>query len=190
MSFAHSSRLHRFVDAVFMHGLMKGAYKKFADTFDLKGSEKVLDFGGGTGALSRHVAERLRDGGSVVVLDASVGWIETGAKRLRRYRNIEFIAGDQNTLSQMKAGFDVITIHFMLHDIDKAQRQEAVNALSEALKPGGVLYIREPTSGRHGMQAAEIIDLMASADLRKTASSEGRAFLLGRFFIGEFRKNQ
>ena len=190
MSFAHSSRMHRFVDAVFMHGLMKSAYKKFAGTFDLKGSEKVLDFGGGTGALSRHVAERLQDGGSVVVLDASEGWIKRGRKRLRRYRNIEFIAGDQNTLSQMKADFDVITIHFMLHEIDKAQRQEAVIALSEALKPGGVLYIREPTSRSHGMLAAEIIDLMANAGLRKITTSEGRAFPVGRFFLGEFHKNQ
>ncbi len=169
---------------------MKGAYKKFAGTFDLKGSEKVLDFGGGTGALSRHVAERLQEGGSVVVLDASEGWIKRGRKRLRKYRNIEFITGDQNLLSQMKDNFDVITIHFMLHEIDKAQRQEAVNALSEALKPGGVLYIREPTSRSHGIPAAEIIDVMANVGLQKVTSSEGSAFPVGRFFIGEFRKNQ
>ena len=68
--------------------------------------------------------------------------------------------------------------------------RSAVNALSEALKPGGVLYIREPTSGRHGLPAAEIVDLMTHAGLRKTTLSEGRAFLLGRFLVGEFRKNQ
>jgi ubiquinone/menaquinone biosynthesis C-methylase UbiE len=188
MGFGHSSWLHRFSDACLMHGLIKRVYRKYAESFDLKGDERILDFGGGTGALARHVARRLDKGGSVTVVDESEGWIDIGRKRLRKYRNIQFIVGSHEVLLEMKKSFDVITIHFMLHEIDEDRRQSAAAALAEALKPGGVLYIREPINRHHGMPPAEIRALMLGAGLTETAATERKSLVAGRHFVGEYRK--
>jgi ubiquinone/menaquinone biosynthesis C-methylase UbiE len=189
MSFEYSSWLHRFTDACLMHGLIKGVYRRYAESFDLKGDERVLDFGGGTGALARHVVRRLDKGGSVTVVDLSEGWVKAGRKRLRKIRNIEFIVGSHEALLEMKERFDAITIHFMLHEIDEDQRHSAAAALAGALKPGGVLYIREPIGRHHGMPPAEIRALLQGAGLTEAAATEGKSLIAGRHFVGEYRKS-
>jgi ubiquinone/menaquinone biosynthesis C-methylase UbiE len=188
MVFEHSSLMHRFSDAFLMNGLIRGVYRKYAATFDLKGDERVLDFGGGTGALARHVAKRLDKGGSVTVVDISEGWVKAGRKRLRRIRNIEFIVGSHEVLLAMKERFDAITIHYMLHEIDEEKRGSAAAALAGALKPGGVLYIREPIGRHEGIPPAEVRTLLQGAGLAEVTANEGESWIDGRYFVGEFRK--
>ena len=39
-----------------------GSYKRYVESFDLAGNEVVLDYGSGSGRISRHKVERLLSG--------------------------------------------------------------------------------------------------------------------------------
>lgn len=68
-----SIRVHEF----FWLKLMKGYYRNFVESFDMKGDEKVLDFGCGPGATSKFIAQILeKGGGELTCLDLSKIWIE------------------------------------------------------------------------------------------------------------------
>jgi ubiquinone/menaquinone biosynthesis C-methylase UbiE len=189
MDFEKPSRRDIFVHTLAGYVLMRGAYQKFVDTFGLKGDEHVLDFGGGSGALTRHIAKRLRKGnGQVTCLDTSEAWLDVARRKLRRFRNVKFIAGDITSLVRGGPQFDVIAVHIALHDIDKELRQRAVHALSSTLKNDGRLFIREPTKEGHGMPADEIRELMRNAGLREIRFSEEKLAFVGPTYSGVFEK--
>ena len=110
-----SIRVHEF----FWLKLMKGYYRNFVGSFDLKGDEKVLDFGCGSGSTSKFIAQILeKGGGELTCLDLSKTWIERAKKHLSRFSNVE----DIRKWDEKNDYFDAVAIHFMLHDIDKSER--------------------------------------------------------------------
>ncbi len=56
--------------------------------------------------------------------------------------------------------YDIILLHFSLHDFPKEYRPDIVGQLAENLKPAGRLRIREPLGGSHGIRLHEIINLL------------------------------
>jgi ubiquinone/menaquinone biosynthesis C-methylase UbiE len=88
-------------------------------------------------------------------------------RRMRGYQNVDFKLGDVVSLDIEDATYDVVTIHFVLHEIEESLRQEKVNALSQKLKNGGRMFIREPLSVRHGMHPDEVRALVSSAGLHE-----------------------
>ncbi len=165
------------------HFLRGGYYRKYAHTFKLEGTEKVLEFGSGSGALSRHLARRLRHGGKLTLVDISPAWMEIARQKLARFEDVEFIAGDIRNLDIPNASFDAVVIHYMLHDIATGFRPGYVEAVAEKLKFGGALYIREPVKESHGMPPAEIRRLMTDHGLKEIDS-----VLDGKSYTGVFAK--
>lgn len=189
MDFKKPSRFDIFVHTLASYVLMRGAYKKYVDTFGLKGDEEVLDFGGGGGGLTRHIAKRLLQGrGQVTCLDTSEAWLDVARKQLRRFPNMRFVCDEISNLADGGPQFDVIAIHIMLHDIDKELRQDIVSALSRTLKSTGKLFIREPTKEKHGMPPDEIRELMRNSGLREIRFSEEKLAFVGPTYSGVFEK--
>jgi len=189
MDFKKPSRFDIFVHTLASYVLTRGAYKKYVDTFGLKGDEEVLDFGGGGGGLTRHIAKRLLQGrGHVTCLDTSEAWLDVARKQLRRFPNVRFVCDEISNLADGDPQFDVIAIHIMLHDIDRELRQDIVSALSRTLKDTGKLFIREPTKEKHGMPADEIRQLMTNAGLEEVGFTEGKLRFVGPVYSGVFLK--
>jgi ubiquinone/menaquinone biosynthesis C-methylase UbiE len=189
MDFEKPSQRDIFVHTLAGYVLMSGAYRKFVDTFGLKGDEHVLDFGGGSGALTHHIAKRLRKGnGQATCLDTSEAWLNVAKKKLRKFQNVKFVSGNVSTLVRGGPQFDVISVHIALHDIDRELRQGIVHALSSTLKNDGKLFIREPIKEDHGMPADEIRELMENAGLREIRFSEGKLAFVGPIYSGVFEK--
>ena len=173
------------------HWLYSPLYGKFADWVELAGGEHVLDFGCGTGALSRHIAPMLRrGGGKLTCMDASEPMLAVARKSLKRFGDINYIVGSYEDLAQVEGRFDVITIHFMLHEIGKGDRQKAVDAFASALKPGGRIVIREPTRPDHGMAPEEIRELMSNAGLEEFKYLKAKILGYKPYFAGVYRKAQ
>ena len=170
------------------HWLYSPLYRRFADWIGLEGGEAVLDFGCGTGALSRHLAPRLQRGGQLTCMDASAAMLAVARKSLRRYGDVRFIVGSFEDLSPLKGEFDALTIHYMLHEIEKDERGKAVETFAAALKAGGGIFIREPTMAGHGMAPEEIRELMSSAGLEETTYVKGKLLGIKPFFAGVYRK--
>jgi len=189
MDFKKPSRFDIFVHTLASYVLMRGAYKEYVDTFGLKGDEEVLDFGGGGGGLTRHIAKRLLQGrGHVTCLDTSEAWLDVARKQLRRFPNVRFVCDEISNLADGGPQFDVIAIHIMLHDIDRELRQDIVSALSRTLKSTGKLFIREPTKEKHGMPPDEIRELMRNSELRQIRFSEEKLAFVGPTYSGVFEK--
>jgi ubiquinone/menaquinone biosynthesis C-methylase UbiE len=169
--------------------LLKGYYRKFVKSFGLKGSEKLLDFGCGPGSTSKFIAPILeKEGGELTCLDISEAWIERAKKHLRRFSNVEYYAGDIREWKEKNNYFDAVSIHFMVHDIDKSEREEVVRALAEKMKTGAKLIIREPTKKGHGISPEEIQELMERSGLRKAESTAKKSIIMGFMFTGIFIK--
>lgn len=148
--------------------LFGGMYKEYVDRLGLKGGERVLDFGSGSGNPARFIAPLLTDGGRLTCVDVSERWMDVAQKRLRKYSNVEFKLGDIAALDLPEAGYDVVFVHLVLHDIAAADHPRIVQHLARKLKRDGRLFIREPM---RFISPDEIRPLMRQNGLEEAASS-------------------
>ena len=170
---------------------MKSPYKKFVNIMNLEGNEKILDFGSGSGALSKQILKFLPEGnGQITCLDLSEVWLRIAQERLKTNYNVEFIHGDITKLDMQDSVFDIIAIHFVLHDIPKDIRSEVIESLTRILRPGGKLIIREPTAESHGMPAAEIISYMNKNKLREISAKSCKILFFVPVYEAIFEKEQ
>jgi len=123
----------------------------------------------------------LKEKGRVTLLDISSGWQRVAKKRLRRFSNLRFKNADIFSVGIEDGSFDVIVLHFMLHDIDQPERRAIVIELARKLKPGGYIYLGEPTIKSHGMSADEIQDLMQTAGLSMDFQMRSQRYFEGKF---------
>ena len=61
-------------------------------------------------------------------------------RRLRKFRNIDFVLSDIGTSSLPDGSFDVV-VSFVLHDIPKKERSEMVCSVAKKVKPNGFLQL-------------------------------------------------
>jgi ubiquinone/menaquinone biosynthesis C-methylase UbiE len=172
-----------------MNGLLGPLYGRYVDQMGLRGDERVLDYGSGSGAAARHLAKRLEaGGGQLTCMDVSARWQAVIRQVLRGRSNVEFRLGDVRRMGLPTASFDVVLVHWMLHDIPPWDRPAIVAELARLLRPGGRLFSREPTAARHGMPAAQARELFAAAGLTETLGTEGKALILGRHYRAVWTK--
>ena len=171
--------------------LARSIYKKRIESLNLKGNERVLDFGSGPGAAAKYIAQELQKGnGKLTCVDMSKVWMRIIKKRLGTFPNVEFKLGDISEIDIDASSYDVIFINLVLHDVEKNIRQRTVNALSRALKETWILYIKEPTSKSHGMPTEEIRALMTQGGLEEKHFTMDRSIAgpPGLKYSGEYSK--
>ena len=176
------------VTRLVLHGLLGGAYRRFVDRMGLRGDERVLDYGSGSGAVARHIAKRLRAGGGrLTCVDISPTWQRALRRTLRGYEGVDCALGDVRELGLPEASFDVVLVHWMLHDVPVADRSPVLAVLARLLRPGGRLFIREP-AGQSGSAAAAVRSLLSGAGLCELCGAESSAFFLGPNYSGVWRR--
>jgi len=182
IDFEHPSRLFLFDDI--LKGLLGGPFlfnPFIEEQGGFQGDEQVIDFGCGGGPGTRCIAKHLTQGGKVLGIDISSVMIERAEKRLLKYANAEAIQGDVRTLGLEKGAFDAITIVYVIHDIVPKERASIIEALVDLLKPGGKIWILEPTKEGHGMSVEEIRLLMNLAGLEETEHNNKKSSYRGKF---------
>lgn len=165
--------------------LFGSMYKEYVDRLGLKGSERVLDFGSGSGNLARFIAPRLAQGGGhLTCVDISKKWMGVARRRQGKYPNVDFKLGDIATLDIPNASCDVAFIHFVFHDIDAAERPRITRNLVPKLKDDGTLFIREPM---RFISRDEIRQLMRQNGLEEVESRVAEIKTQGPVYEGIFR---
>lgn len=188
MNHHEPSRLEIWITVLAGRLFGRSVYEPYVDSLDLLGNERVLDFGSGAGTPAWLLArELLKDGGQVTCVDISDAWLNTARKRLARFPNVDFKLGDISTLDIPDAVYDVVFIHFVIHDIPASQRSEVVRHLARKLVSSGKLYIREPLNV---IAHDEIHRLMQQHGLEQLKASVDKVPLMGPTYEGIFVKKE
>ena len=137
-------------------------YRGFARSLNLRGDERVLDFGSGSGICSKHIAARLQFGGHLDCVDISAGWMEVIRKTLKRYDNIGYYPGASrsSTCPSLPMTWSWCTSSCTT---SRPWNAGVMKALARLLKPAGRLVLREPQG--EGLKQEEIIILTIAAGL-------------------------
>ena len=171
-----------------LHGVMSGTYKKWVTSIGLRGDERVLDYGSGSGAVARHLVKVLEAGGGhLTCVDISPAWQAALRKTLAGCA-VEYALGDVRRLELPAGSFDVVAMHWMFHDVPAADRRAILDELARLLRPGGRLATREPTRREEGIPAAQLRGLLQGAGLRELRGFEGSAFMMGPYYAGVWEK--
>jgi ubiquinone/menaquinone biosynthesis C-methylase UbiE len=173
---------------VFTNRLLAPLYSRYVDQMGLRGDERVLDYGSGSGAAARHLAARLSPDGHLTCVDISERWQKTLRSVLRAYPTVELRLGDIRSMELTEESYDVVLVHWMLHDVAPWDRPGIVAKLAGLLRPGGRLFSREPTNAKHGMPAAQLRELYAAAGLTEALAAEGKAPILGEYYRAVWTK--
>jgi ubiquinone/menaquinone biosynthesis C-methylase UbiE len=169
---------------VAMGSLAENIYKDYVEKLALRGDERVLDFGTGSGNPALHLARKLQGrGGRLTCVDVSERWMKLARRRLRRFSNVDYYLGDITWLDILPASQDIVFLHFVLHEIPPAERPEIVRRLCARLAAGGKLYVREPL---RFISEAEILQLVGRNGLREESSSTSEIKTQGFVYEGVF----
>jgi ubiquinone/menaquinone biosynthesis C-methylase UbiE len=172
----------------FTNRLLSPLYGRYVDEMRLRGDERVLDYGCGSGAAARHLAKRLEAGGHLTCMDVSARWQRAARAALRAHPSVEFRLGDVRAMGLPEATYDVVLVHWMLHDLPPWDRPSIVAELARLLRPGARLFSREPTNAKHGMPAEQLRRLFAAAGLSETVATEAKAPILGEHYRAVWTK--
>jgi len=126
-----------------MYNLASQLAPAVAAAIDLKGRQRLLDFGGGPGTYAIHFCRQNPDLAAVVYdLPLTRSFAEDTIARYGLSDRISFAAGNYH-LDQVQETFDVAWLSHILHaegvDGCKTVLRKAVNSL----KPGGMLLVQE-----------------------------------------------
>ncbi|MGH8292904.1 MAG: bifunctional demethylmenaquinone methyltransferase/2-methoxy-6-polyprenyl-1,4-benzoquinol methylase UbiE, partial [Gammaproteobacteria bacterium] len=120
-------------------------WKRFAlSQTGLKSGQRALDVAGGTGDLTRGLAQQAGDSGRVVLADINAAMLERGRERLVDAGvagNVDYVQADAESLPFPDQHFDCITMAFGLRNV--ARKEAALAGMYRVLRPGGRLLILE-----------------------------------------------
>jgi len=190
MAFHEPSQLEVGLTRLIMTPIERPFYKKYVDGMGLKGGETVLEFGPGSGKMSRYLAKALPRG-HLTIVDRSHAWLELVGKLMRNYQNVELMQGRIAELDIPDGTFDIVIASFVIHDVDEYERQKVVDTLAAKLKKGGRMYVRDPeVSGRsgHGISPEDLRRVMHDSGLKELSFERVRPLYMGPMNQGVYVK--
>ncbi len=135
----HAASVYDLLAPVMTLGL-EGRYRKRAiELLQLRGDEKVLDIGCGTGILTRQLAKVL-DGSideQAIGIDAAAKMIAVAQRKAAGLANLRFETALAEKLPFADASFDAAVSTFFYHHIDRDLKNCSLAELRRVLKPGG-----------------------------------------------------
>jgi ubiquinone/menaquinone biosynthesis C-methylase UbiE len=131
-------------DDISVHNLEKVQY--ISELLDIRGDDKILDVGTGTGIMIPFYEKYLVDG-SVVAMDNSEKMIEVARAKYpeKTHPTISYLVSDVYEL-EYNADFDLVVCYSCFpHFVDQPL---ALKILSKALKKGGCLVVAHSDSAK------------------------------------------
>jgi len=113
---------------------------KIVSAAGIRPGDAVLDVGCGTGTLAVLMASAAGAGGRVAGVDLSSRMI-TRAKKKARSSCLVFDVGNAEALSYPDESFDLVTMTYVLHEMPRIARANALRESLRVLKPGGRLIV-------------------------------------------------
>jgi ubiquinone/menaquinone biosynthesis C-methylase UbiE len=113
------------------------------ELLNLKGHEKIIDIGCGTGTLTIEAGRRLsaEKGGHIVGIDAAAKMIALARKKTVEMPQVRFDVSAAEKLNYEDQAFDLALSTFFFHHIDVELKKTTLNEMWRVLKKGGKAVI-------------------------------------------------
>ncbi len=95
-------------------------------------------------------------------------------KVARKYPNIDLLHGDIADLRIPDESYDVVFVHYIIHDVPASIQREKMRIVLTKLKKGGKVFLREPTSPGHGIAPEKVRAIMRENGLTEISSATGK----------------
>jgi demethylmenaquinone methyltransferase/2-methoxy-6-polyprenyl-1,4-benzoquinol methylase len=122
-----------------------GSYSSFIRKairlMSIRSSDKILDFGTGTGRNACLMMRYFSSGGEFIGLDISKEMISQFKKNCADFPNIKIINGRIDQDLAYEKYFDKVFISFVLHGFPQKARNRIIGNAFKALKKGGEFFI-------------------------------------------------
>jgi ubiquinone/menaquinone biosynthesis C-methylase UbiE len=147
----HAARVYDILAPLMTLGLERRYHRIVIRQLALRGDERILDIGCGTGTLTRDIAAALSDKSRSCCtgLDAAEKMIEVARRKAAGIPNIRFDAAVAERLPYDDNFFDAAVSTFFFHHIHFALKKKVLAETARVLKPGGRLMVVDvdtPTS--------------------------------------------
>jgi ubiquinone/menaquinone biosynthesis C-methylase UbiE len=162
-------------------------YSSYVNRLPIKPSDRVLEFGPGIGTVAGMLVRKLSMG-ELTCVDISNRYLNATRKHLKDFPNTSFLHGKLTNMNLKTNYYDVINIHFVLHDISRDSRQILVNEMFRLLRPGGQVFVREPLRSSHGLPKNEIKTLFAQAGFFPLNEEISKNRIYGELFTACYAK--
>jgi len=143
------------------------------DHFELPDKTSVLEIGCGPGRLWTENLDRLPDGWSITLTDASPGMVTEARVRLGSNRHFEFRVADAQELPFEEESFDAVVANHMLYHVPN--RERVFSGIAHVLKPGGILYAATNGAG-HMRETGRLKHILDSAHPVNASTREPLGF--------------
>lgn len=117
----------------------------------LRGDERALDAGAGTGALAFALSPLVRE---VVAVDLVPELLELGRRNAAAFPNVTFVEGDATHLDLPSGSFDLAGCLRTLHHIQRPEL--AVAELARVTRPGGYVLVIDQIAPVDPLAALEL----------------------------------
>ncbi len=122
-------------------GKYSGFIKKAIADMNIESSDKILDFGCGTGSNACLMINYLSEEGGITGLDISEIMEEQFKKNCSKYPNAEFINQRIDIPFDLNKKYDKVFISFVLHGFPQNIRENIIRNAFNHLKSGGKFQI-------------------------------------------------
>jgi ubiquinone/menaquinone biosynthesis C-methylase UbiE len=140
----HAALVYDFCEPILLLGQQAEYDRHLLALLDLKGSDRVLDLGCGTGVLTRMIGDRLDGtaGGESVGIDAAAKMIGVARKK-RATPTCRFEVMAAEALGFDDGIFDGVVSSLFFHHVPLDLKQKALAEAFRVLKPDGRLVIAD-----------------------------------------------
>jgi SAM-dependent methyltransferase len=146
---------------------------------DLRGDERALDAGAGSGGLAFALAPLVRE---VLALDLVPELLEEGRRRAGAYPNVTFVEGDVTAMPFARGEFDVVGALMLLHHV--ARPEVAMAELVRVTRLGGMVFVVDQVAPADPLAALDLnrfesardpshVRVLSDADLRGLIEQNG-----------------
>ena len=182
----HAARLYDWLSPLMMLGQDRAACRDVVARLSLAGTERVLDLGCGTGALTRAIAARLTVPTALAVgLDAAPRMVAVARRNARRRTHLRFDVGVAERLPYPAVSFDCAVSTFFFHHVNYDLKLLALNELARVLRPGAraiVVDLDVPTTAWGRLAGWSAFRFLGQPEIRENLEGRLRAaFAQSRF---------
>jgi ubiquinone/menaquinone biosynthesis C-methylase UbiE len=140
----YAAPVYDLLEPLLMFGKMAEYHGEIVSLLELKGAEKVLDLGCGTGVLTRMIGDRIPPGGGGISIgiDAASKMIQVARKR-RGSETCRFEVAAAEALPFENGFFDAVVSSLFFHHVPLDLKVKALSEAFRVLKAKGKLIVSD-----------------------------------------------